>query len=427
MSDTVDAGALDAILASIFLTPEGKADPYPGYATVREATPLHQSSFGLKIASRYDDVNAILRDNRFGRGENVLDPAMFGLTQEEFDERFPRRNDFNESMLGLDPPDHTRLRGLVAKAFTPKTVKELEPQIQHLTDDLLADLEGDVDVMPAIALKLPITVIGRMLGVPESDHAALLPDIKVVIRSLATFEADLDDFSEIYAASNVIGDYFRQLADEKRAHPDDGMFTELVHVEEAGDTLTESELISTVILLFVAGYETTTNLIGNGLRALLLHPDQLDRLRADRTLLKGAVEEMLRYDSPVQLTGRRVLVDGVEVHGEPVEKGTEIITLIGAANRDPRTYDEPDRFDCTRYGPSGGRNGEHAPAPLSFSAGIHSCLGAALARAEGSIVFGSLLDRYRTIEPAWTDDAPPAYRDSLVLRGLEGLPVRLLP
>jgi cytochrome P450 len=416
MSDTVDATALDAILASIFLTPEGKADPYPGYAQVREATPLHQSSFGIKVVTRYDDVNAILRDNHFGRGDNTLDPTMFGLTQEEFDERFPRRSDFNESMLGLDPPDHTRLRGLVAKAFTPRTVEQLKPQIHQLTDDLLAELEGDVDVMPAIALKLPITVIGRMLGVPESDHAALLPHIKVVIRSLATFEANLDEFAEIYAASNVIGDYFRSLADEKRAHPDDGMFTELVHAEEEGDTLTESELISTVILLFVAGYETTTNLIGNGLRALLLHPDQLQLLRDDRAHLKGAIEEILRYDSPVQLTGRRVLADGVEVAGQAVEKGTEIITILGAANRDPRTYENPDAFDITRPG----------PAPLSFSAGIHYCLGAALARAEGHIVFDSLLSRYGTIEPAWTDDAPPRYRDNLVLRGLEALPVRLL-
>jgi cytochrome P450 len=416
MSDTVDATALDAILASIFLTPEGKADPYPGYAQVREATPLHQSSFGIKVVTRYDDVNAILRDNHFGRGDNTLDPTMFGLTQEEFDERFPRRSDFNESMLGLDPPDHTRLRGLVAKAFTPRTVEQLKPQIHQLTDDLLAELEGDVDVMPAIALKLPITVIGRMLGVPESDHAALLPHIKVVIRSLATFEANLDEFAEIYAASNVIGDYFRSLADEKRAHPDDGMFTELVHAEEEGDTLSESELISTVILLFVAGYETTTNLIGNGLRALLLHPDQLQLLRDDRAHLKGAIEEILRYDSPVQLTGRRVLADGVEVAGQAVEKGTEIITILGAANRDPRTYENPDAFDITRPG----------PAPLSFSAGIHYCLGAALARAEGHIVFDSLLSRYGTIEPAWTDDAPPRYRDNLVLRGLEALPVRLL-
>jgi cytochrome P450 len=417
VTDTVQAAELDAILASIFLTPEGKADPYPGYATVREATPLHQSSFGLKVATRYDDCQTILRDNRFGKGEIDLDPSIFGLTREEFDERFPRSNDFNGSMLAMDPPDHTRLRSLVAKAFTPKTVKGLEPNIQQLTDGFLAPLDGEVDVMSALALKLPITVISEMLGVPRADHDALLPHIRILLRSLATFSPNLDEFAENYAASLVVGDYFRDLAAEKRAHPGDDMFTDLIHAEEEGDKLTEDELISTVLLLFVAGYETTTNLIGNGLRALVLHPDQLQALRDDRTLLKGAVEEMLRWDSPVQLTGRRVLADGVELHGEALERGTEVITILGGANRDPRTYDDPDAFDISRPG----------PAPLSFSAGIHYCLGAALARTEGHIVFDALLDRYATIEPAWSDDSPPAYRDSLVLRGLEALPVRLLP
>jgi cytochrome P450 len=417
VTTTETAADLDAILASIFLTPEGKADPYPGYATVREATPLHESALGVKVVTRYDDVNAVLRDNRFGRGDNKLDPAIFSMTQEEFDARFDRRGDISESMLGLDPPDHTRLRGLVAKAFTPKTIEQLKPQIHELTDDLLASLEGDVDVMREIALKLPITVISRMLGVPMGDHDALLPHIKVVIRSLATFNITLDEFTEIYEAQHVIGDYFRELAAGKRAHPGDDMFTELIHAEEAGDVLTEAELISTVILLFVAGYETTTNLIGNGLRALLLHPEQLQRLRDDRSLLKPGIEEMLRYDSPVQLTGRRALTSGLEVAGTPVAEGEELITILGAANRDPRAYDAPDTFDVGRTG----------HAPLSFSAGIHYCLGAALARAEGQIVFGSLLDRFSTIEPAWSDGDEPRYRDSLVLRGLEALPVRLLP
>ena len=412
MTDTVDTAALDTVLAGIFLSPEGKQDPYPGYAQVREATAFHQSAFGLKIATRYDDVNAILRDNRFGRGENDIDPSVFGLTREEFDERFSRRNEMANSMLGMDPPDHTRLRSLVAKAFTPKTVEQLKPGIQRLTDSFLEPLEGEVDLMPALALKLPITVISEMLGVPSADHDALVPHIKVAVRSLATFEANLDEFAEVYASMTVIGDYFTGLAAEKRAHPDDGMFTDLIHAEEEGDKLTEAELISTVILLFVAGYETTTNLIGNGTRALLLHPEQLQRLRDDRSLVKSAIEEILRWDSPVQLTGRRVLADDVEVHGQRFEKGEELITILGAANRDPRTYDDPDTFDVGRKG----------PAPLSFSAGIHYCLGAALARAEGQIVFDSLLDRYATIEPAWTE---LTYRDNLVLRGLEALPVRL--
>jgi cytochrome P450 len=405
---------LDAVLASIFLTSEGKADPYPGYATIREATPLHQSGLGMKVATRYEDVQMILRDNRYGRGEQNLDPTVFGLTQEEWDVRFPESGGVAESMLGLDPPDHTRLRGLVSKAFTPSSIKKLEPHIQRLTDDFLEPLEGEVDLMPELALKLPITVISEMLGVPQADHAALLPHIKIVIRSLAVFEVNLDDFAATYAAGNVIGDYFLGLAAEKRSKPGDDMFTDLLQAEDEGDMLTERELISTVILLFVAGYETTTNLIGNGTRAFLLNPDQLRLLRDDRTHLKGAVEEILRYDSPVQLTSRVALED-VETAGVPVPKGEQVITILGAANRDPRVYENPDIFDITRSG----------PAPLSFSSGIHYCLGAALARAEGQIVFDSLLNRYASIEPAWSDDEPLCYRDNLVLRGLERLPVNL--
>jgi cytochrome P450 len=323
-------------------------------------------------------------------------------------------------MLGLDPPDHTRLRGLVAKAFTPRAVEALRPMIQRRTDDLLASLEGEVDIIPALALRLPITVIGEMLGVPEADHAALLPHIKVVIRSLASFGADLDEFSAIYEASSVIDDYFRTLAAEKRTVPGDDMYTRLIHAEEQGDTLSEAELLSTVMLLFVAGYETTTNLIGNGLRALLLHPDQLQLLRDDRSLVRSAVDEVLRFDSPVQLTARAALEDGLDIAGTPIPKGDQVMTMLGGANRDPRVYERPDDFDVTRFS-----GAAHAPAPLSFSAGIHYCLGAALARTEGHVVFDSLLSRYRTIEPAWADDAPPVYRDSLVLRGLEALPVRL--
>ncbi len=319
---------------------------------MRETTALHHSMLGVYVLTRYDDCQAVLRDNRFGRGEQRLLAEMFGLTDDDFKSRFPRLSERAESMLGLDPPDHTRLRGLVAKAFTPKTIEGLRPHIQRLTDDLLDRLEGDVDVMPALALKLPITVIGEMLGVPQEDHAPLLPSIKIVIRSLATFQANLDDFSEIYEASNVIDDYFKDLVAHKRTHPADDMLTDLIHAEEDGDKLSEAELLSTILLLFVAGYETTTNLIGNGLRAFLLHPEQLQRLRDDHSLVKSAVEEILRYDSPVQLTGRAVLADGVEVAGVALERGQQLLTLLGAANRDPRTFDDPDVFDIGREGPA---------------------------------------------------------------------------
>jgi len=416
MSEPAGQEDLDAILANIFLTPEGKADPYPGYAAVREASALHETAFGGYVAGRYEDCSSLLRDNRLGRGEPGSPAEYLGLTQEEYDARFPRSAGRVESMLGLDPPDHTRLRSLVAKAFTPKTVEALRPRIQELTSGLLDGLEGEVDVIPELALKLPITVIGEMLGVPREDHAGLLAPIKVVVRSLATFEPNLEEFSEIYEASGVIDDYFQELVNHKRASPAQDMLSELIQAEDAGDKLTEAELLATIMLLFVAGYETTTNLIGNGLRALLFFPDQMRRLRDDPGLVKAAVEEMLRYDSPVQFTARVALRDGLEVAGVPIAKGTQIIVLLGGANRDPRVYDRADSFDVGRSG----------PPPISFSGGIHYCLGAALARAEGQIVFDSLLARYSAIEPAWPEDKPPVYRDSAVLRGLETLPVRLV-
>ena len=418
MSDmAVNRAELDGVLLSIFMTQEGKGDPYPAYAQVREATGLHRSSIGVGVVTRYDDCHAVLRDNRFGRGDQRLDPSVIGLSREEFRARFPRFSERPESMLALDPPDHTRLRALVAKAFTPRAIEGLRPRIKRITDELLGQLEGEVDVMSALALKLPITVIGEMLGVPQQDHVRLLPSIRVVIRALGpTIPGGLEGFAEIYEAANVIDDYFKELLAQKRARPAEDMLTELIHVEEAGDRLSEAELLATITLLFVAGYETTTNLIGNGLRALLLHPDQFQRLRDDRSLLKAAVEEMLRYDSPVQLTGRAVLVNGVTVAGSDMAEGDLLITLLGSANRDPRAYPEPDTFDIGRSG----------PAPLSFSAGIHYCLGASLARTEGQIAFGALLDQFRNIEPAWSDDSPPRYRDNVVLRGLETLPVRLV-
>jgi cytochrome P450 len=214
------------------------------------------------------------------------------------------------------------------------------------------------------------------------------------------------------AAARSITARFEDLIAERRARPTDDLLSELVHVEEEGDQLTHDELLSTVILIYGAGFETTTNLIGNGLLALLDHPDQMRRLREDRSLLKTAVDELLRWDSPVQLDGRQAF-EGLEVNGVAVEAGQQVVTMLGSANRDPRVFDDPDRLDVGREG----------LAPLSFGSGIHYCLGASLARAEGQVVFERLLDRFGVIEPAWGDERP-RYRDSIVLRGLESLPVR---
>ena len=401
---------VDALLAEILLTPEGKADPYPRYAAIREHAPSFRSAIGMVVVARYDDCQWVLRDPRFGKRGNFTPWERYELTREEWLDRFPDFEARNESMLGLDPPDHTRLRRLVAKAFTPKTVENLRSDILRLTNELLDRIDGTVDVIAELALKLPIAVISEMLGVPESYRADLQPLVRTAVATLE-FTPTLEQLEASAEAGRGIADRFEVLIAERRAHPTDDLLSELVHVEEQGDQLSHDELIATVILLFAAGFETTTNLIGNGLLALLDHPAEFQRLRDDRSLLRTGVEELLRWDSPVQLDGRAAS-EPIDVHGIEVQTGEQVVTMLGAANRDPRAFPEPDRFDVGREGTQ----------PMSFGAGIHFCLGAPLARAEGQVVFDRLLDRFSVIEPAWGDERP-RYRDSIVLHGLEALPV----
>jgi len=403
---------VDTLLAEIFLTPEGKSDPYARYAAIRERARAFRSTMGFVVVGRYEDCQWVLRDARFGKGDpNWPIWDEYGLTEDEWRARFSGVEQRTTSMLGLDPPDHTRLRRLVAKAFTPKTVENLRPDIVRLTDALLAGFDGVVDVMPELALQLPMAVIGEMLGIPESDRAELQPHVRAAAATLE-FNPPLEQMDAAASAGKIIAEHLEDLIAARRAAPTDDLLSELIHVEEQGDQLSHSELIATVMLIFGAGFETTTNLIGNGLLALLEHPSELRRLRNDRSLMKTAVEELLRWDSPVQIDGR-ITFEDVELDGTSVAAGEQLVTLIGAANRDPRVFEDPERFDVGRVG----------QAPMSFGAGIHFCLGAALARAEGQVVFERLLDRFPVIEPAWAAGRP-AYRDSLVLRGLESLPVR---
>jgi len=410
MTDTTAVDG-DALLAEIFLTPEGQSNPYPRYAAIREHSPAFRSAMGFVVVSRYEDCQWVLRDARFGKGEMGPMWEAYELTEAQWKERFPDFQQRVTSMLGLDPPDHTRLRRLVAKAFTPKTVENLRPDIVRLTDELLDQFGGEVDVIPELALPLPMAVIGEMLGIPESERVALQPHVRATARTLE-FNPPLADMDAAARSSKIIAEHLEVLIAARRAEPTDDLLSELVHVEEQGDQLSHQELISTVMLLFGAGFETTTNLIGNGLLALLDHPDQLRRLRDDRSLMKTAVEELLRWDSPVQIDGRLAFED-LEIGGMAIAANTQFVTLLGAANRDPRAFDEPDRFDVGRVG----------QAPMSVGGGMHYCLGAALARAEGAVVFDRLLDRFPVIEPAWGDERP-AYRDTIVLHGLESLPVR---
>ena len=317
----------------------------------------------------------------------------------------------SETMINREGADHARLRGLVNKAFTPRAVEALEPRIRGILASLLDDIDdaGGFDLMQAVAQPLPVIVIAEMLGVPPEDRARfkvwsdrrarlLEPTVSPRERAIAL------------VASGEFDAYFRKIIAARREAPEDDILSALVQAEDEGERLNERETLNMLRLLLIAGNETTTNLIGNGMLALLRHPDQLRRLREDPGLIPSAVEELLRFDSPVQTTFRRALAD-CEVNGFELRKRDNLVVLVGSANRDPDAFEDPDRLDVGR--------GE--AAQLSFGRGIHHCLGAPLARLEGRIVFEMLLERFSSIE---LPGHRPRFRKSIVLRGLQSLPVR---
>ena len=408
---------LDALFAEVIGTPEGRRDPYSRYRALREAAPVYASSMGPVICTRYEECQSVLRDPRLGKDEGRRDEAIrarFGHL-----EIFPRIEELvsdRRSLLFLNPPDHTRLRSLVSKAFTTRSIDQLRPEIVALVDRLLDRIEaGSVtDVMDALAFPLPAAVISHMIGVPEEDW----PRLRAVVgRATALLEPIVpeDELEGALHAQLELEAYFEQLVAARRRQPGDDLLSGLIAVQEGSDRLSGIELVSTVILLFGAGFETTTNLIGNGLYALLSNPEELSRLRrrlaaGDRAaVVRSAVEELLRFDSPVQFDGRQVFED-LEVAGIPVRAGTEVVTVLGAANRDPGHFSDPDPLDLGR---------DEGP-PLSFASGIHYCLGASLARAEGQVVFDRLLERFPDIALVGEE---PEWRPRITLRGLSRLPV----
>ena len=386
--------------------PDFNANPFPYYHRLRETDPVHRSSLGFWVLTRYEDCVMVLRDQRFGRAgfEGFLE-AMYGSNPAQ--ERLPR------SMLFQDPPDHTRLRALVSRAFTPRVVEALRPRIQQIVDEIIdraLDARG-MEVIGDLAYPLPVTVISEMLGVPAGDHASIRQWSADIARSLDAIGLQLDpDIVERgRVARRAIGDYFRQLLPERRRHPKNDLLSLLIAAEEQGDKLSEGELLSTCILLYIAGHETTVNLIGNGLLALLRHDDQLARLREEPALAPSAVEELLRYDGPVQRTAR-ITTTEVEIGGRTIDKGAMVVAVIGAANRDPGQFSDPDRLDVGRA------DNRH----IAFGFGIHFCLGAPLARLEGQVALGTLARRLPKLALA---TGAPAWRESQVLRGLKTLPV----
>jgi cytochrome P450 len=397
--------SMTEILFDPFL-PEVIANPYPAYHRLRAADPVHRSPLGFWLLSRYDDCVMVLRDQRFGREgfEGALE-AVYGKLAEE--DRLPR------SMLFRDPPDHTRLRSLVSRAFTPRVVEGLRPRIEQIVDTLLDRVRdsGRMEVIADLAYPLPVTVISEMLGVPEGDRDAIRQWSADVARSLDAIGLPqaTDIATRGRAARRALGEYFRGLIPERRRHPRADLLSQLIAVEEQGDKLSEGELLATCVLLYIAGHETTVNLIGNGLLALLRHPAEVARLRADPGLIPSAVEELLRYDGPVQRTARITRTD-LEIDGRGIAKGSMVVVLLGAANRDPAYFPDPDRLDVARA------DNRH----IAFGFGIHFCLGAPLARLEAQIAFGTLLRRAPRLALA---TEKTEWRDSQVLRGLTALPV----
>ncbi|RZT86706.1 cytochrome P450 [Pseudonocardia sediminis] len=358
-------------LATLF-SPEHRADPYPAYRRWRENTPIAELAPGFLVLSSHEACSEVLRNPAFGHaepGDDVPGPLGGGRPRGGDTSLLDDQGRPVISFLGLNPPDHTRLRRLVSKAFTARTVAGLVPRVEEITAELLdAALDaGEVDLLGALAEPLPVRVISEMLGVPASDHARFAAWSHAMARGTdPAFLLSDETLAAVSTAREEYSEYFRDLAARRRADPGDDLLSALVGVSDAGDTLTENELLVTCILLLTAGHETTVNLIGNGTLALLRNPEQLAALRDDADVAEPAVEELLRYDSPVQLTVRQALED-TTIGDVPAARGTVALLLVGAANRDPSAHEDPDRLDVTRP-PS-----RH----LAFGQGIHFCLGAA--------------------------------------------------
>lgn len=400
----------EAVSLADLHTSEGPNDCYDIYRRMREDHPVRRDpQWGAWVITGHAEATAALHDPRITAARSVMD--LDWLPPEAREQLRPIVGALQKQMLFVDGPDHARLRSLGNKAFTPRVVESMRTRIQALVDQLLDEVadQGGMDVLPILAYPLPITVIGELLGVPEADNGLL----KRWSDDFAAFLEGSSLTQETAAqALRSIGEfmaYFRRLTLARRETKQADLLQALVDAEVEGDRLSEDELLGNCVLLLAAGHETTTNLIANGILALLQHPDQWETLRADPSLISGAVNELLRYESPVQGTGRLAAAD-VELGGVLIQTEQYMQVLLGAANRDPRAYADPDRLDIRRQGPS----------HLAFGYGNHFCLGAALARMEGQIAIGTVVRRFPNLRLA-TDR--PQWRRSTLFRGLETLPV----
>ncbi|MFE1592451.1 cytochrome P450 [Nocardia sp. NPDC058705] len=410
----IDTQAVQTALVQLF-GPDGRADPYTPARILREAGPIHQTPLGHHVLTRYEDCAAVLSTTAWSHAEEaaMMHPTV---SPENAADELPT------SFLWMEPPDHTRLRNLVTKGFTPRMVTRLRPRIEQLCEQLVDDAlaAGEFDLVELIAYPLPLIIACELIGVPEHaydkvhqwsqdlargfDHDYTLPEECLRARS---------------AASRGFMDYFRELLDERRITPRDDLLSVLSQVEDRGDVLTEQELLATCITTFVAGHETTANLIGTGMLRLLRNPDQIQLLRDRPELLAYAPDELLRLDPSVQIT-TRAATRPITVAGHRFEQGDGVVVLINSSNHDPAAFPDPERVDVTRYSDPMNPAKKH----LGFSLGIHYCLGAPLALLEMEILLEVLLRKVGTIE--LLSENPP-FKPNVVIRGLESLKVAVTP
>jgi cytochrome P450 len=389
------------------------ADPYPFYRTLYDRDPVLwvDGLFGVGawVVTSHAVASAVLRDKSFGKdGSSVLPPEKLALIPAQNETVIERRRN---NMLFCDPPTHTRLRSLVAQTFTPRTVERLRPRIAEITRQLLDNIDGvgTFDLLATLAFPLPVIVIAELLGVPPEDRDRFKEWSTVLTRAINP-AATAEDFQAIQRVLPELDGYLSIVIEERRREPRFDLISDLVLAHEAGDRLNMEELLATCRLILSAGHETTMNFIGNGVLALLRHDEQRARLADDPSLLPNAVEELLRYDSPVQMTVRFAFADAA-LGERAARRGDLVLLLLGAANRDPAQFRNGDALDLAR---------DNASTHLAFGGGIHYCLGAALARIEGEQAIGALFARFPSLR---LGAAPLGWRHNFVLRGLETLPV----
>jgi len=393
------------------LSQEFKANPFPLLAHLRMEQPVRRVTLPDKtpvwLVTRYEDVKSLLTDERFAKSRyNALTPEQ--LRKQPWVP--PMFRPLERTMIDLDPPDHTRLRQLVHQAFTPRLIERMRERVQTLANELIdaVSRKGEVDLIRDYALPLPMTIITEILGVPIQDRDKFHRWSKVIV-SVNQFNADWRVFPAIWKFIRYLRRFFKVRRDDLR----DDLVSALIQGEEIGDRLSEDELLAMVFLLLVAGHETTVNLIGSGMLELLQHPDQMERLRRDPSLIKSAVEELLRYTAPVFMSTERYAREEAPIHGVTIPRGEMALGVIGSANRDETVFDNPDTLDIAR------EPNKH----LSFGQGIHYCLGAALARLEAQIAINTLLERMPRLRMKGSPEAL-RWRRSLILRGLEALPAK---